>query len=78
MFSFNTNNTKKSLYEILNVSKDATLDEIKSSYKKLALKFHPDRNIHNKIESEKKFKEISEAYTILSNVDKKRTYDLNW
>ena len=52
-------------YKILGLSDKATIDEIKSAYKKLALKYHPDRNKNNKLEAENKFKEISKAYTIL-------------
>ena len=47
------------LYKLLNVSKDATKQEIKKSYKKLAIKYHPDKNIDNKEEAEKKFQEIA-------------------
>ena len=61
-------------YQILNVSKDATLEEIKKAYKKLALKYHPDRNIHNKKEAEQRFKEIVEAYMILSNENLRKKY----
>lgn len=64
-------------YQILNVSKDATLEEIKKAYKNLALKYHPDRNINNKKEAEQRFKEIVEAYTILSNENLRKKYDNN-
>jgi len=64
-------------YQILNISKDATLEEIKKAYKKLALKYHPDRNINKKKEAEQKFKEIVEAYTILSNENLRKKYDNN-
>ena len=66
---------KKDYYEILGVNKDATKDEIRKAYKKLALKWHPDKNPENKKEAEEKFKEIGEAYSILSDPDKKREYD---
>ncbi len=65
----------KDYYEILNVSRDASLDEIKSSYRKLAKKYHPDLNPNDK-EAEKKFKEINEAYEVLSDPEKRRRYDM--
>lgn len=65
---------KKDYYQILGVAKTASADEIKSAYRKLALKYHPDRNPDNK-EAEDKFKEAAEAYEVLSDVDKRRTYD---
>ena len=64
----------QNLYEILNVSKDSSLDEIKKSYKKLAFKYHPDKNKDK--DSQKKFQDLSEAYQILSNPEKKKGYDL--
>jgi molecular chaperone DnaJ len=66
--------TKRDYYEILGVSKSSSADEIKKSYRKIALQFHPDRNPGNK-EAEDKFKEAAEAYEILSNVDKRAQYD---
>ena len=63
------------LYDTLGVSANATDNEIKKSYRKLALKYHPDRNKDNKEESESKFKEISSAYEILSDKDKRSNYD---
>lgn len=65
---------KKDFYEILGVSKSATQDEIKAAYRKLALKYHPDRNPNNK-EAEDKFKEAAEAYEVLSNAQKRQHYD---
>jgi curved DNA-binding protein len=62
-------------YKVLNVNKDASDAEIKSSYRKLALKYHPDRNQGNK-ESEETFKKISEAYAVLSDPQKKKQYDM--
>lgn len=64
----------KDLYEILGVSRDASQEDIKKAYKKLALQYHPDRNPDNK-ESEEKMKEVNEAYSILSDEEKKRKYD---
>lgn len=66
--------TKRDYYEVLGVSKTATEDELKKSYRKLALKYHPDRNPGDK-ESEEKFKEAAEAYEVLSNKDKRAKYD---
>ncbi len=63
-------------YEILDVEKNATIDDIKRNYKKLAFKWHPDKNQDNKAEAEKKFKDISKAYQILSDPDKRKIYDL--
>jgi len=57
----------RDLYDIIGVSKNATQDEIKKSYRKLALKYHPDRNPDNQ-DAEKNFKEAAEAYSILSDV----------
>ncbi len=66
--------SKRDYYAILGVGKTATADEIKSSYRKLALKYHPDRNPDNK-EAEDKFKEAAEAYEVLSNQQKRSQYD---
>ena len=66
--------SKQDYYEILGVSKESTKEEIKKSYRKLALKYHPDRNPDNKA-AEEKFKEAAEAYEVLSNVEKKKKYD---
>jgi len=65
---------KRDYYEVLGIAKDAQPDVIKKSYRKLAMKYHPDRNTGNQ-ESEDRFKEISEAYTILSDEQKRARYD---
>ncbi len=65
---------KRDYYQVLEVSKTASSNEIKSAYRKLAMKYHPDRNPDNK-EAEDKFKEAAEAYEVLSNPEKKRQYD---
>ena len=66
--------TKRDFYEILGVSKNATAEEIKKAYRKVAMQFHPDRNPGDKA-AEEKFKEAAEAYEILSDADKKAQYD---
>jgi len=65
---------KRDYYEVLGVQKGASTDDIKKAYRKLALKYHPDRNPDNK-EAEEKFKEAAEAYEVLSDDDKRSRYD---
>ncbi len=65
---------KRDYYEVLGVSKTATADEIKKAYRKMAIKYHPDKNPGDK-EAEEKFKEAAEAYDVLSNEDKRAKYD---
>ena len=65
--------TKRDYYEVLNVDRNATKEDIKNKYRKLALQFHPDRN--KNAGAEEKFKEISEAYAVLSDDEKRKKYD---
>ncbi len=66
--------SKRNYYEILGVSKSADEPSLKSAYRKLALKYHPDRNPNNP-EAEERFKEAAEAYSVLTDTDKRRIYD---
>lgn len=68
-------NTKRDYYEVLGVKREAGADEIKSAFRTLAKKWHPDRNPDNKHEAEEKFKEIAEAYSVLSDDQKRAQYD---
>jgi len=67
--------SKKDYYEVLGVPRDASDDVIRKAYKKLAIKWHPDKHVDDKKAAEEKFKEISEAYSVLSDPKKKREYD---
>ena len=67
---------KKNYYQILEVEPAASKSEIKKAYFRLALRWHPNKNLHRKEESETKFKEIVRAYKILSSPDEKRRYDI--
>ncbi|XP_024136567.1 dnaJ homolog subfamily B member 6 [Oryzias melastigma] len=62
-------------YQVLGVRRDASADEIKKAYRKLALRWHPDKNPDDKEDAEKKFKELSEAYEVLSDANKRGIYD---
>src|SRR4030042_4148347 len=64
---------KRDYYETLGVPRTASIDEIKTSYRKLAMQYHPDRN--KNADAEEKFKEISEAYAVLSDDEKRKQYD---
>ncbi len=66
---------KRDFYEVLVLEKNASEKDIKRAYKRLAMKYHPDRNQGNKDESEVKFKEIKEAYEVLSDDQKRAAYD---
>ena len=66
---------QRDFYEVLGITKTATVEEIKSSYRKAALKWHPDRNPENKQEAEVKFRECTEAYSVLSDQEKRQIYD---
>ena len=66
---------QRDFYEVLGVTKTASVEEIKSAYRKAALKWHPDRNPENKEEAEVRFRECTEAYTVLSDAQKRQIYD---
>jgi molecular chaperone DnaJ len=66
---------QRDFYEVLNVTKTASVEEIKASYRKAALKWHPDRNPENKQEAEVNFRECTEAYSVLSDPEKRQIYD---
>ena len=65
---------KRDYYEVLGVGRDSSADDIKRSYRRLAMKYHPDKNPGDK-ESEAKFKECAEAYEVLSNPEKRKLYN---
>ena len=66
---------KRDYYEVLGVAKNASPDEIKRAYRRMAIKYHPDKNPDNKKEAEVKFKECAEAYEVLSDPEKRQRYD---
>ena len=66
----------KTYYEILNISETATQEEIKIAFKTLAKQYHPDNNLGNEKESENRMKEITEAYVVLSDLEKRKQYDI--
>lgn len=66
---------QRDFYEVLGVSRTASVEEIKASYRKAALKWHPDRSPENKQEAEQKFRECTEAYSVLSDQEKRQIYD---
>jgi molecular chaperone DnaJ len=66
---------RQDFYEVLGVTKTASIEEIKASYRKSALKWHPDRNPENKEEAEMRFRECTEAYSVLSDSQKRQVYD---
>jgi molecular chaperone DnaJ len=67
--------TQLDYYEILGVAREASADQIKSAYRKLAMKYHPDRNPENKHEASERFRQATEAYTVLSDAQKRQVYD---
>jgi len=66
---------KRDYYEVLGIGRDAAEDDIKKAFRKLALKFHPDKNPENRKEAEVKFKEVAEAYDVLCDAEKRQQYD---
>ena len=68
-------NHKRDYYEVLDVTREASEQEIKTAYRRLAMQHHPDRNPDRKEESEEKFKEITEAYSVLADPQKRAAYD---
>ena len=66
--------TKRDYYEVLGVERSATLDEVKRAYRKMAMKYHPDRNPGDK-QAEQNFKEAAESYEVLCDTDKRQRYD---
>lgn len=79
IFALNVFAVQRDYYEVLEVDRSASLDEIKGKYRKLALKFHPDRNAHlsflQRHDLEERFKEVSAAYEVLSDSEKRAVYD---
>ncbi|EER08185.1 conserved hypothetical protein [Perkinsus marinus ATCC 50983] len=73
--AFATQSGPKDYYDVLGVSRSASQDDIKKAYRKLAMKWHPDRNPDNRNAAEEKFKDIGEAYQTLGDEDKRRQYD---
>src|SRR5688500_20060181 len=65
---------KRDYYEVLGIAREASLDDIKKAYRKLAVKYHPDKNPGDK-DAEEKFKEAAEAYGVLSDEEKRARYD---
>src|SRR3954465_8433766 len=66
--------SKRDFYDILGVAKNASAEEIKKAYRRLAIKYHPDKNPDDKA-AEEKFKEAAEAYSVLSNAEQRKRYD---
>lgn len=76
IIDFSRMSTKRDYYSVLEVPKTASPSDIKKAYRSLALKWHPDKNPNNRHEAEEKFKEIAEAYAVLSDPQKKQHYDM--
>jgi len=66
---------KKDYYEVLGVTKEATQDDVKKAYRRLAKKWHPDLHKDDRAQAEKMFKELTEAYEVLSDAEKRAMYD---
>jgi molecular chaperone DnaJ len=67
--------TKRDYYDVLGLGRSASADDVRSAYRRLAKEYHPDRNPDNRSEAEEKFKELSEAYEVLADAEKRRLYD---
>lgn len=67
--------SKRCYYEVLDLQKTCSEDEVKKGYRKLAMKWHPDKNPDNKEEASEKFREVNEAYEVLSDGEKRKKYD---
>ena len=66
---------KRDYYEVLGLARNASADDVRKAYRRLAMQYHPDKNPDNKEEAEVRFKEISEAYEVLSDANKRAKYD---